>query len=201
MHVYSLCVHVCLSVFCSHALSCQCQSSPVQYKTEWKTLNHAAPLRWPRLHHGPAWYVITGFVTAFQSLLSHYPITTQTVWWDDSEYYHECHLLLLHLKICNTLLFLIFSFLSSFGPHNSPLFLYPPTLPPTAPSSPPFLHIPLWVGGKFNGDVGSQKGSAWRLSFTSAQYVHKSGSTYQPVKSISSGGWLPDGVSWGGEKL
>lgn len=70
--------------------------------------------------------------------------------------------------------------LRSVFPHLLLLFFLflPPSLPHTAPSAPlsypPSLHILWWVGGKFNGDVGSQKGRGF-ASYHTAQYVCKSG--------------------------
>lgn len=69
--------------------------------------------------------------------------------------------LISYLKICFTQPHLFISFLIQFPrpspPFISPIFASytPPLLPPT---SPPSLRIPWWVGGKFNGDMGSQKG-------------------------------------------
>lgn len=48
------------------------------------------------------------------------------------------------------------------------------------PPSPPFLRIPRWVGGKFNGDVGSQKGRGGFASYPSTVCV-QTGASYRPI--------------------
>lgn len=194
----SVCPCVSISFFCSHALSCRCQSSPVQWKTERKTLNHAVPLKRPHLHHGPTWCVIAGFVIAFQSLFSHYLITTQTAWWEDRVLSWGAFIIVAFKNLLYSVVPHLFTSFLIRPPRPSPLFISPISAS-CSPLFPSLFHIPRWVGGKFNGDVGSQKGSGG-LPLTRAQYVCKSGSSYQPVRSVSSGGWLLGGVFWGCER-
>lgn len=126
----------CLACRCflySHALSSQCQSSPVQWKTERKTLS-------PPPHCEPTWRVIADFVIGFLSLFSHDLITTQTVGRDDPEYYHEGPLLWLHLKIGSTQSFLIFFFY--FFPHSALMSLPSLFIPHLCLLQPP-LSLPL----------------------------------------------------------
>lgn len=92
-------------------------------------------------------------------------------------------------NICYTHSFLLFCFLlTSFliwPPHHF-LSLYIPHLCLLQPLFLPPLHIPWWGGGKFMGDVGSQKGSGG-LPLTRAQCVWKSGSSFRHVWSLSRG--------------
>lgn len=142
-----LCVHVCLSVFfCSHALSCRCQSSPVQWKTERNTLNHAVPLKRPRLHHGPAWCVIAGFVIAFQSLFSHYLITTQTVWWEDGVLSWGPFIIIAFKNLSYSVVPHLFTSFLIWPPRPSPLFISPisASYSPLFPSLSPHSSVSGW---------------------------------------------------------
>lgn len=162
---------------------------PMSCTVEMENLEQTSPLLQPLTASSRC--VIASFAIA---LSSHRLITTKQA---SESYFKHAGRLYQRSKISSLILSFLFFFQH---PSLLSLLLISPISASSRRALSPSLHIPWWVGGKFNGDVGSQKGRGGvgvveGLPHTRAQYVCKPGASYQPIQSVRRRGWLPGSLN------